>query len=137
MSTLRICIGCEDGERIASTHMGDTRQFLIYDIPELGEMRFVETRRNTAVDMDHAQHGKMRSIIGILSDVDVFVAARNSPNFRRIAAETRYQPVVVDARTVEETLDLIRASFGGIMAAVVCRREGDRETGIPELRRKS
>ncbi len=35
MRKLRICIGSNDGENLAPTHMGDTEFFYLYDFVEL------------------------------------------------------------------------------------------------------
>ena len=59
MRKLRICIGSNDGNTIAKTHMGDTDFFYIYDLIEATGDTFVEQRANIAKDMDHAQSDKV------------------------------------------------------------------------------
>jgi len=132
MKTLRVCIGCNDGVRLAPTHMGDTRRFLIYDVYQDQQATFVDERENTAIDMEHAGREKMAAVIEILSDADVFVGTKKSPNFRKIAANTRYQPVVVKATTIHETLDVIKRSFPQIRDLVVARQNGERTETYPE-----
>jgi tRNA G18 (ribose-2'-O)-methylase SpoU len=134
MDHLRICIGCNDGVRLESTHMGDTGQFLVLDVSPEREAVFVETRINRASDLEHARKDKMREVLGILHDVDVFIARKNSPNFRKIAAGTKHQPIVVTAETVEDALRLIQRSFGEIQHLVDRRRRGERPVEIPVFR---
>ena len=133
MKTLRVCIGSNDGVKIASTHMGDTERFFIFDISDGRESGFVEERKNMAVDLNHASNDKMKIITEILDDADIFVAARNSPNFRKIAAGTKHQPIVVQTRSITEALALIQQSFQQIHDMVIQRRKGTRDTFIPVL----
>ena len=37
MKKIRLCIGSNDGENVAKTHMGDTEYFYIYDLFESSE----------------------------------------------------------------------------------------------------
>ncbi len=59
MKKFRVCIGSNDGETVAKSHMGDTRYFHIYDIFENLENIFLEKRINIARDMEHAKIDKM------------------------------------------------------------------------------
>jgi hypothetical protein len=133
MEILRICIGSNDGVEIAQTHMGNTKRFLIFLVFEHQEAALLEERPNTTTDLGHATTDKMRSIIQILNDVDVLIAPKNSPNFRRIAASTRHQPVVVKARTIQGALLLVQQAFRQIHELVVERKKGKRMKLIPEL----
>lgn len=127
MKTLRICIGSNDGTSIAFTHMGDTNRFVIFDVLENGTANLIEERSNTAVSAPHAGPEKMKAVVQILADVDVFVAEKNSPNFRNIAAQTRHQPVVVlKAQTIEETLTAVGQAFARICEMVLERKSGKR-----------
>ena len=134
MNALRVCIGSNDGVLIAPTHMGDTREFFIYDVCGQHEANFIGVRTNTAIDMEHGCNEKMKTILRILSDVDVFVGKKNSLNFRRIAADTKHQPIVVNAQAVAETLSLIQKSFSEIERMVAQRQSSARSVNIPEFR---
>ena len=134
MYTLRICIGSNDGRVIAPTHMGDTERFLIYDVSADGEPVKVDERENTAIDMGHAAKEKMKAVLRILSDVDVMVAEKNSPNFRKIALQTRYQPIVVKgAHEVDSIAALIQERFSHVATMVDERRSGQRAEEIPTV----
>ena len=133
MRTLRICIGSNDGENIATTHMGDTEYFHIYDLVENTGGTFIEQRKNVARDMEHAQTDKMKAIITLINDADVFVAQQKSPNFIKIAKQTKYQPVVVNVENIEAILTLLEGEFNNIDSYVERRRSGEVFNTIPEL----
>lgn len=133
MRKFRICIGSGDGETMAKTHLGDTDKFYCYDLVESSASLFVGERVNAAKDMDHTQSDKMKSIIALLKDVDVFVAQQKSPNFVKIARQTKYQPVVVDVENVPAIIALLQDEFEQLYSYVERRRRGELFETIPVL----
>jgi len=133
MKVIRVVIGSNDGETLAATHLGETDSFYVYDLYEDSERRFVEKRENTARDLGHAKAGKMKEVVKVLEDSDVLVGRRRSPNFVRMAARTRYQPVVVEAERIADALDRLHRSFGTIHELVERRKKGELFGDIPEL----
>lgn len=133
MRKIRLCIGSNDGETIATTHMGDTKFFILYDLFENAENRFIEKRGNPARDMEHAKEDKMKEIIESVKDADVFVAQQKSPNFVRIANKTKYQPVVVKVEKIPDILRVLHKSFQDLFDCVEKRKNGERFDRIPEL----
>jgi len=133
MKKIRLCIGSSDGEKIARTHMGDTDCFYIYDLFENAESAFVEKRINVAKDMDHAKSDKMKAIIKLVKDADVFVAHQKSPNFVNIANKTRHQPVVVRVEKISEILAALQNSFQEIEDLVSRRTKGETFDTILEI----
>lgn len=134
MREFRICIGSNDGENIAKTHMGDTECFYIYDLFENSENRFVEKRINIAKDMEHAKADKMKAIIKSIKDADVFVAQQKSPNFINIANKTKHQPVVVKSEKISDILTVLDGSFQEIHGYIRRRKSGECFDTIPELK---
>ena len=133
MRKLRICIGSNDGENLAPTHMGDTEFFYLYDFVEDTEGSFVERRKNVARNMDHAQSDKIKAIISLVEDADIFVAQQKSPNFIKIAKQTRFQPVVVKVESIQDILTLLQDEFKNIYSYVERRKNGETFATIPEL----
>ncbi|MBN2312401.1 MAG: hypothetical protein JXM79_00635 [Sedimentisphaerales bacterium] len=134
MKTLRVCVGSNDGTSVAQTHMGDTLRFSIHDVSEDQRTTHIGDRKNTAVDLDHAGADKMKIIVQILDDVDLLVAAKNSPNFRRIAASTKHQPVLLPkVKTIQQALASIGYSFQQAFDLVTERRNGKRVEDVPML----
>lgn len=133
MRQLRICIGSNDGHKIAQTHMGDTEYFIIYDLTEGTQSVFIEQRNNAAKDLDHSQSDKMKQILNLVSDADILVAQQKSPNFVKIAQQTKYQPVIVKAESIVAVLELLKKHFEEIFILVEQRRKGDSVTSIPEF----
>ncbi len=133
MDSLRVCIGSNDGENIAASHLGDTAYFHIYDISEDLNVSFVEKRKNTAKEAEHSKLSKMELIMLILEDVDVFTARKNSPNFKRLAASTKHQPVVVKVDKIEDVLESLLANFDTISALVRARQQESRFEDILQI----
>ena len=125
MRKIRVCIGSNDGDNIAKTHMGDTDYFHIYDLVENSGSKFVEKRVNTAKDMGHAQSNKMKEIIMLVKDAEVFVAQQKSPNFIKIASKTKYQPVVVKVEKISDILVILDKTFQEIYDYVTRRKNGE------------
>jgi len=134
MRKIRLCIGSNDGENIAKTHMGDTESFYIYDLFDNSQNKFIEKRINIARDMEHAKVDKMKVIIQSLKDTDVFVAQQKSPNFIKIAKRTKYQPVVVKAEKISDVLIVLDRSFQEIYSYITRRTSGEVFDVVPELK---
>jgi predicted Fe-Mo cluster-binding NifX family protein len=131
MKKIRICIGSNDGETIAQTHMGDTESFCLYDLVASQGATFVEKRKNIAQEMDHDGADKMKAIISLVSDAEIFVARQKSPNFIKIAKNTRYQPVVVNIENIHDILALLQDEFAEVHSYVERRRNGETFEIIP------
>ena len=133
MKKIRLCIGSNDGNTVAKTHMGDTEYFYIYDIFEKSEHSFVEKRNNTSKNMEHDKVEKMKGILKIINDSDVLVARQKSPNFIKIAQKTKYQPVVVKTEKIPDVLITLCRSFDEIYKYTTRRKNGEMFDAIPEL----
>lgn len=133
MRKIRLCMGSNDGENIAKTHMGDTECFYIYDLFENSENMFIEKRINFAKDMEHAKADKMEKVIKLVKDADVFVAQQKSPNFVNIANRTKYQPIVVKTEKVSDVLIILDKSFQEIYNYITKRGNEEFFDTIPEL----
>ncbi|MCK4606671.1 MAG: hypothetical protein KAU35_05175 [candidate division Zixibacteria bacterium] len=133
MNKIRLCIGSNDGNNVAKTHMGDTEYFYIYDIFANSKHVFVEKRINTAINLGHAKVEKMKGVIKIIEDSDVLVARQKSPNFVRIARKTKYQPVVVKTEKISDVLTTLCKSFDEIYEQTTRRKNGEVFDTILEL----
>ena len=134
MKKIRLCIGSNDGENIAETHMGDTEWFYIYDFFENSASKFIEKRINIAKSIEHAKTEKMNIIIKLVKDTDVFVAQKKSPNFVKIAKKTKYQPIVVEAEKISDIFIVLDRYFEEIYSYVKRRNSGEVFDTIPELK---
>lgn len=133
MKKLRICVGSNDGTSVAKSHMGDTETFHIYDLSDNGTTTFIEERKNIAREMEHDTANKMKQIISLVKDAEVFVAKQKSPNFINIAKKTSHQPVVVTADTISHALVLISSSFETIHTYTTRRANGEKFETVLEL----
>ena len=133
MKKIRLCIGSNDGNCVAKTHMGDTEYFYIYDILENSEPLFIEKRKNTSKNMEHDKVKKMQGILKIIKDSDVLVARQKSPNFIKIAKNTKYQPVVIKTEKIPDVLLALSKSFDEIYELTTRRKNGELFETILEL----
>ncbi len=133
MRRIRVALGSNDGATVVDTHMGDTPRFRVYDLVEDSISEFVDERENPTVGGGHGKAEKMQAVVAMLEDVDVFVARRVSPNFRRIAEGTRHQPVVVGTERIDDALERLHAAFDTICRLTERRGRGERFDTIPEL----
>ncbi|MEA1873457.1 MAG: NifB/NifX family molybdenum-iron cluster-binding protein [Bacteroidota bacterium] len=131
MKALRLCIGTNNEIHIANTHMGDTKKFCIFEINEKGESHFIETRKNTVKDMDHAKADKMSAILEIVTDVNILIAAEKSPNFVKIANTTSYQPIVIKTQAIKDALIIVSKNWTEITKLVTKRQAEVYSVEIP------
>ena len=83
--------------------------------------------------MDHAKTDKMKAVLELLSDTQVLVARQRSPNFVRIAAQTKYQPVIVEVDEIQQALKLLSDRYSVVLELVLQRQQGQLFETIPEL----
>lgn len=133
MEKIRICMGSNDKENIAKSHMGDTENFLIYDIYRDGEVGKIDIRENRFKDLDHAGSDKMGKILEIVNDAEILVAAEKSPNFINIAKKTKYQPVIVKAEKINDVLNILGTLFTDLEKLIESRKGGYFNPQIPQL----
>jgi len=126
MRKLRLCIGSNEGEKTADCHLGDSEHFHIYDLFDDSRYRFIEKRANSVKDEGHARESKMKEILKVLNDVDVLISRKKSPNFVRIAANTKFQPVIVRSERIEDSILELGSSFDMVYDAVEKRKKGER-----------
>jgi predicted Fe-Mo cluster-binding NifX family protein len=138
MKKIRIALGSNDGESICRSHMGMAKDFYVYDLFADGNFSFVEKRDNTSpeVEEEHGDVAKMKAAMEIFNDVDVIIGRRSSPNFVRMAASTRFQPVVIMIDRISEIMKELVRCFEEIDGLVEQRAKGNRPQQIPKLGKK-
>ena len=136
MKKFRMAIGSNDGKNIVRTHMGEAEYFYTYDLFEDGKSNFVEKIENTSPE-EESKHGitkKRKAVIEILKDSDLIVGKKMSPNFKTIAAKTRFQPVIIEhIDEIPEIIKKVHESFDYIFNIVEQRRNNSRPEEIPVL----
>ncbi|MDO9576197.1 MAG: NifB/NifX family molybdenum-iron cluster-binding protein [bacterium] len=135
MKKIRIALGSNDGEKIFLGHMGMARDFYIYDLFENGNLNFVEKRKNTSPETEdkHGLPEKMKVCMKIFKDADVIIGRKMSPNFVKIASNTKFQPVVMEIDRISEIMKEVVKSFNEIYDFVEQRKKGNRPKEIPKL----
>ncbi len=134
---MRIAIGSNDGENIFPGHMGMAENFYVYDLFDNWNLNFVANRKNTSQELE-GKHGlpeKMKAVMEIFRDADVIIGRRMSPNFVKIGANTKFQPIVVKLDRISDVIEKVAKSFDRIYDLVKRRKAGDRPKEIPELKK--
>lgn len=135
MRKIRIALGSNDGEKISSGHMGEAKDFYIYDLFENGKVRFLEKQKNTS-PQEAGKHGlkeKRIAVMKLLADTEVFVGNKMSPNFVKIACNTKCQPVVVKIDSIPDIMNALAKSFNKIFDLVEQRKQGNFSREIPKI----
>ncbi len=135
MKKIRIALGSNDGENIVPSHMGIAENFYVYDFFEDGNLNFIEKRKNTSPETEdkHGLPEKMKVCMKIFKDADIIIGRKMSPNFVKIAANTKFQPVVMEIDRISEIIKEVVKSFGEIYDLVKQRKMGNRPKEIPKF----
>ncbi|MCF7935077.1 MAG: hypothetical protein K9L28_01845 [Synergistales bacterium] len=99
--------------------------FLLYDIFSDAPPKPCGQRENTVREMDHGAGNKMQAVLSLVEDADLLLARQVSPNFRRMAAVSTYQPVVVRTESIDDALEVLRASFDRLEELLSQRSRGE------------
>ncbi len=103
---LLVALGTRDGKTLTRGHFGDSSIFLIYELCEGAEPRFIEDRSNMPYEeKGHGDPGKARLMAGIMRDVDVLAGRIFGPNIQRMLQ--RFVAVRVRVDVVDEALPLL------------------------------
>lgn len=112
MKKLRVSFGMDDETTLSRKHFGDSLFFLIYDIYENGNFEFIEKRENNStIENEHGDIKKFRSIVSLLSDVDVLAAYRMGPNFLNIKNNSNKIPFLTRDENFQKSLELVIKNF--------------------------
>ena len=135
MRKIRVALGSDDGKSILPDHMGQAKDFYVFDISEDGSSVSVDVRKNTSPEENrHGLDEKRVSVTGILEDCDVLLASRMSPNFVKLRDRTKFQPVISKISDIEDCMKLLAANFDHLWGLVDQRRRGARPKEIPVLK---
>lgn len=124
----RIAVGMLNEHELTKEHFGDSKFYWIIDVYETGEMKFIEKRTNTTLEVeeDHEEHHgdprKFRAVVELLRDVDVMVFYAAGPNYLRIKNQSHLVPFHVNTRNLDEVLELVKNNFDKIYTEVIAKR---------------
>jgi len=101
-----IACATNDGEKFASCHFGDAKQYDIYEM-DGSACRFVETVRNTTGEEEeeiHADPRKAKGIVDLLSKNNVQVGMTKvfGPNIKRVVKH--FVPVIANEDKISQGL---------------------------------
>lgn len=106
---LVIAIGTQDGRLLTKGHFGDSSVFLLYELEEGAEPRYIEDRSNVPYEeQGHGDPGKAKHMAGLMHGVDVLVGRLFGPNVKRMLQ--RFVCVRVRADLADEALVLVSQS---------------------------
>lgn len=107
---LRVAAGSNDKVNFNTSHFGESKYFMIYEIYDNEKIVFKEARVNNASDMEEEMHGdprKFKVVISQLTDIDILLAYAMGPNFKRILENSNKIPYIVKgvARKTKQVID--------------------------------
>ena len=135
MKKLRIGLASNDGKTILNDHMGQARNFYVFDVLEDGTYQLIEKKDNTSPE-EEGKHGldkKRTSVMDILRGCCVFVGGRMSPNFVKLRDNTEVQPVISKVSEISTFMQTFTRNFEHIYQLVEQRKNGERPKEIPVL----
>lgn len=131
---IKIAIGTKDGIKISPTHLGDSEYFYVYELFEDKRYNLIEKVKNPCYGKnEHASKDKMEAILKLLKGLEILVAKKLSPNFKKISKEKPIQPIVIDRDEISEIIDIIYSNWAQIYSLIKARREGKRAETIPQF----
>ena len=135
MRKIRIAIGSDDGKNIIDDHFGESKSFLIFDVFEDGEHKFVEERENRSPEEEgkHGSDKKRGSVLNILGDCDAIVAGKMSPNFLKIRDSSKVQPIISKIDDINSFMREFFRNFDDFFILVEKRRNGEYPQQIPVI----
>ncbi len=137
MKKLRIVLGSNDGKNIILDHMGEAKNFLIYDLFENGQFKFLEKRENTSPETKgHGDVNKLKVAMEIFKDADVVLSRKISPNYIKMRDNTKFQPVLTEIDLALASILELGKIFDRIYGLVEQRRHGKMPKDIPKLEKK-
>ncbi len=135
MERLAVIFGTFKDGTLWEKHFGDSEKFVkFYIYPDKDPVYDGEAENKMRdFDEEHDSAGKLSEVIKSLGSCDCVAAVSMSPNFKRMAAEKKIQPVVVKAKNREEILNTLKVNFSGIEELVVKRANGIMEKEVPVI----
>ena len=134
MRRIRVAVGSNDGQNVVRDHMGEAKNFYLFDVSEDGTYTQVDIRKNTSPEEKrHGLDEKRVSVMEILSDTDVLVGGHLSPNFIKLRDRTRFQPLISKVPSIDDSMKVLIQRFERVFALVEARRRGERPKEIPVL----
>ncbi len=135
MERLAVIFGIFNDGTLWDKHFGDSEKFVKYYIYPDREAAYDGETDNKTRDFDeeHNSAGKLSEVIKSLGNCDCVAAVAMSPNFKRMAAEKKIQPVVVKAENSDELLNLLKINFSRVEELAVKRANGIMEKEVPVI----
>ncbi|HPE69457.1 MAG TPA: NifB/NifX family molybdenum-iron cluster-binding protein [Thermotogota bacterium] len=98
----RIALGTIDGITLNSGHFGQSRTFVIYEREPDGSFQKIEERANPFYE--NHQHADFEQILPVLQDCGTWIARTMGKGSVVKLQQRGYNPVLVNATTVEHAL---------------------------------
>ncbi|MDD2520623.1 MAG: NifB/NifX family molybdenum-iron cluster-binding protein [Kiritimatiellae bacterium] len=135
MDSITLAIARNAHGGLYAGHFGDADFFAAYTLRADGSCLPGRVVPNTSKTMDesHGARGKMKSVLARLAPLHCVVAARISPNFKRMAREAPVQPVVVRFSSEDQLLACLSRECTRLIEWVAQRRQGTPLPDVPVL----
>ena len=136
MDSITLAIAQNANGGFHAGHFGDADRFASYTLRADGSLVPGPILPNSSRTMDdsHGARDKMKAVLAPLAPLHGVVAARTSPNFKRMAREAPIQPLVVDCSDDAQLLPCLSRECARLMDWVARRRQGSPLTEVPVLK---
>ncbi len=104
---MKIAIGSIDGEKLQIGHFGMSPFFMLYEITEKGNAKFLEKMINPMSDPKLHKHADTKDIMRLLPHIDVFIGKRMGKE-SKINIKTKFNKTAItyeDLDNVENALN--------------------------------
>ena len=100
--SIRVAVASNDGKYI-NQHFGHAQQFLIFDIYEDGNFKFIENRKNspTCHGGEHVS-GALENTFEIIADVELVMVSQIGPGASQFLLSKGIQPLMTPGFIEEE-----------------------------------
>jgi len=135
MNSIKFVIGLNSKKEYNKGHFGDSSTFRVYESSLKSAPRLIEEITNEDKDFDkgHDSSEKLSAVKLAVKSANVAIAYTKSPNFKKMAAESKIQPIVIKRENESEVVDVVAANLRMIIALSAKRNSGVREKAIPKL----
>ena len=103
---MKIAIGTIDGAKLQIGHFGMSPFFMIYEIDENKNVKFLEKMKNPYSDPKKHKHADTKDIMGLLPEIDVFIGKRMGAQ-SKINIKERFDKTAITYEELENVEDAL------------------------------
>jgi len=112
--TIKIACATNDGINLTKEHFGEADHYLVYELDEQKNLRFVEKIKNNSVEEKmHGDPRKAASVSSLLKDMHVLLCCAMGKNVIRM--RKKYCPVISKDTKIEQALKRLKNKYDELL----------------------